>query len=109
MCGKMTVQGIEKGRAHHMKTHGNARFIDCPGVTSDGIGGHAMRDGCWSCAPYWERIPLCPREEHDETGTRKLAMTETIGRDGKYRPENAGIGYCKTCHKHFTLTDAARR
>ena len=92
-----------------MKTHGNANFVDCAGVVSEGIGGHAMRDNCWNCAPYWERIPTCPREEHDDdNATRKLAMTETIGRDGKYRPENAGIGYCRSCRKHFTLTDHLR-
>lgn len=21
---------------------------------------HQMRDGCWTCAPYWIKYPLCP-------------------------------------------------
>ena len=37
-----------------------AVWVDCPGVTNDGRGAHMMRDACYSCAPFWEHIPLCP-------------------------------------------------
>mgnify|MGYP003443579015 CR=1 len=40
-----------------MKT---AIWTTCPGVISEGENGHAMRDHCWSCAPYWEQYPACP-------------------------------------------------
>lgn len=36
-----------------------AQWIDCPGL-QEGKFEHNMRDHCWSCAPFWERIPLCP-------------------------------------------------
>ncbi len=58
-----------------------AVMVDCPGVTNDGVYGHAMRDNCWSCAPFWEKIPTCP-EDH-----------------GKLSP----TGYCKQCRKHFQI------
>lgn len=32
----------------------------CPGILNDGRQAHAMRDGCWSCAPFWEQYPACP-------------------------------------------------
>ena len=32
----------------------------CVGYLSYGAYVHAMRDGCWSCAPWWEDIPTCP-------------------------------------------------
>ena len=78
-----------------MKTYGNATFIDCAGVVSEGTAGHAMRDNCWSCAPFWERVPLCPLS--DANGghmdrTRKLTTN----------------GYCKACRKHFALFDHER-
>jgi len=60
-----------------------AVWVDCPGVTNDGQYGHYMRDHCWSCAPFWERIPLCPVDK------RKLTTT----------------GYCQKCRKHFTLAE----
>jgi len=78
-----------------MKTYGNANFVDCPGVVSDGVGGHAMRDGCWSCAPFWERVPLCPLSDGNGghmDRSRKLTSN----------------GYCKACQKHFTLVDSKR-
>lgn len=68
-----------------MKTFGNAKFVDCPGVTTDGLANHAQRDGCWSCAPFWERIPVCPT-------------------DGRKLTEH---GFCRTCRKHFTLEDVS--
>jgi len=68
-----------------MKTYGDAKFINCSGVTSDGIAGHSYRDFCGTCAPFWERVPLCP--EH------KYKLTET--------------GYCRACKKHYALVDLA--
>jgi predicted membrane-bound spermidine synthase len=40
-------------------TRRDAVIVDCPGL-QDGVFAHAMRDGCWSCAPYWEHVPTCP-------------------------------------------------
>lgn len=40
-----------------------AKMVPCPGVINDGIVGHSYRDGCWSCAPFWEQYPLCPVHE----------------------------------------------
>jgi hypothetical protein len=35
-----------------------ARWVDCPGMADPFE--HTMRDHCWNCAPFWERIPVCP-------------------------------------------------
>lgn len=32
----------------------------CPGVVNDGVYGHSLRDYCTSCAPFWEKLPVCP-------------------------------------------------
>jgi hypothetical protein len=61
------------------KPRRSAVMVDCPGVTNDGRQAHAMRDQCWNCAPFWERIPTCP-DDHTKLTTS---------------------GYCKTCRKHF--------
>lgn len=37
-----------------------AIWVDCPGVVSDGIYLHSLRDFCTTCAPWWEKIPICP-------------------------------------------------
>ena len=42
-----------------MKTKNLAVWVDCAGL-AEGKYNHAMRDGCWSCAPWWERLPTCP-------------------------------------------------
>ena len=39
-----------------MKT---AVWVDCPGL-KEGRDAHYMRDFCSTCAPFWEKIPLCP-------------------------------------------------
>jgi hypothetical protein len=61
-----------------------AVMVDCPGL-QDGKYAHAMRDHCWSCAPFWERIPTCPDDG------RALSLT----------------GYCKTCRKHFSRSEVS--
>jgi hypothetical protein len=38
-------------------------------------------DNCWSCAPYWEQIPLCPM-------------------DGK---KLLNSGYCRHCRKYYNV------
>lgn len=43
---------------------------------------HSMRDYCWTCAPYWDIVPLCP------THRRKLATS----------------GYCKDCRRYYDMT-----
>lgn len=58
-----------------------ATYRDCPGMSDPYA--HTMRDHCWTCAPFWERVPHCPDDG--------LRLTET--------------GYCKCCRKHFDLTD----
>ena len=64
-----------------------AAFIDCPGISGpNGIRDHSMRDYCWSCAPFWERIPLCP------THHRKLRSS----------------GYCQDCRKFYNLEEDNR-
>lgn len=47
-----------------------AKWIDCPGIVNDGHAGHAMRDYCWSCAPWWGRIAVCPHCEKKLRRTR---------------------------------------
>lgn len=64
---------------------GPATIIDCPGITNDGIVAHSRRDGCWSCAPFWEKVPVCP--EHGN----KLSLT----------------GYCRSCRGHYSLVEVA--
>lgn len=59
----------------------DAIYVDCPGVTNDGAAAHDMRDGCYSCAPFWARIPICP------VHGRKLATS----------------GHCKPCRKFYSL------
>ena len=67
------------------KTKTPAKFVPCPGITNDGKRAHAMRDFCWSCAPFWETVPVCP------TDSKKLTTT----------------GYCRACKKHFDIGGAA--
>jgi hypothetical protein len=69
------------------KTLAPAKFVDCPGL-QEGRYGHSMRDGCSSCAPYWETIPICPRDD------KRLEPT----------PGATGKGYCRTCRRHFSTT-----
>ena len=59
----------------------NAEWIDCEGRT--GKLEHAMRDYCWTCAPFWGLFPVCP------TDHTKLAQS----------------GYCRQCRKFYTLTN----
>lgn len=49
----MTLGGTDMAMAQ-------ATWDDCPGIKNDGRTAHFMRDGCTSCAPFWERIPRCP-------------------------------------------------
>jgi len=59
-----------------------ATWVKCPGYDEADHGySHSMRDGCWSCAPYWETFPVCP--VHD----RKLPHS----------------GWCKTCRKYYGM------
>jgi len=58
-----------------------AIWVDCPGVESEGAYGHSLRDNCWSCAPWWARIPVCPI--HDKRLT-----------DG---------GLCRQCRKYYSV------
>lgn len=36
-----------------------AEWVDCAGLRA-GRFEHQMRDHCSTCAPWWERIPICP-------------------------------------------------
>ena len=45
---------------------------------------HSMRDFCSTCAPYWDRVPICP------TDRVKL---------------NSPSGYCRKCKKYFDLNN----
>lgn len=65
----------------------DAIWIDCPGITNDGRMGHTMRDYCWTCAPYWERVPTCPRDG------AKLQQS----------------GYCRKCKKFASINWEERR
>lgn len=56
-------------------------WVDCPGVTSEGAYGHSLRDNCWSCAPWWARIPTCP------THGKRLT-------DG---------GFCRECRRYYEV------
>lgn len=80
--GKATVNGETRElRKTHKKA--SAQWKLCAGVVNDGISGHAMRDNCWNCPPFWEVYPVCPED--------KKALTTN--------------GYCKMCRKHFDLSD----
>ena len=79
-----------------MKTLTPAKFVDCPGL-QEGKYAHSMRDGCWSCAPYWETIQVCP------TDNVKLRQTETNWT--RYDPKAPVKGYCRTCRKHFDISN----
>jgi len=61
-----------------------AKIVDCPG-TADGY--HDYRDFCWTCAPFWEKIPVCP------THGRKLATS----------------GWCRYCRKYYDIAGGHRR
>jgi hypothetical protein len=37
-----------------------ATWAVCPGIKSEGIRAHYMRDACSSCGPWWEVFPRCP-------------------------------------------------
>jgi hypothetical protein len=64
------------------KVKRQARWVPCPGMSGpDGRFHHSMRDGCTSCAPFWEYIAFCP--DHSKI------LTST--------------GYCRDCKKHFAL------
>lgn len=56
-----------------------ATMVPCPGVINEGVYGHYMRDGCSSCAPYWEQYPTCP--------THQLKLKPT--------------GWCSACKKFY--------
>ena len=45
----------------------------CPGVVNDGLYAHSMRDHCTSCAPFWEKYPIC---QHCEKKLRKGGKTK---------------------------------
>lgn len=63
-----------------MKTKQQAVMEICAGVRNDGLAGHSMRDGCYSCAPFWEQFPTCP--------VHKTQLTTKL--------------YCKACRTHYT-------
>lgn len=79
-------KAVKDGETRELrKTHAKqaAIWVQCPGVTNDGIYGHSMRDNCYNCAPYWEKYPTCP--------TDKKMLTQT--------------GYCKVCRKHYDTSN----
>jgi hypothetical protein len=71
----------------------------CPGILNEGRQAHYMRDGCWSCAPHWETVPVCP-----ECGKmfRSLRYTGDPYGPGKREAVDA---YCKTCRKRYPVTE----
>ena len=48
-----------------------AKWRDCAGMADPRE--HMMRDHCWNCAPFWERIPVCPNcgRKLEKTGKTK--------------------------------------
>jgi len=58
-----------------------ARWVRCPGVVNDGVYAHSMREHCWNCAPWWEKLAVCP------DGHGKLSTT----------------GWCKKCRTHYRM------
>lgn len=48
---------------------------------------HDMRDNCWTCAPFWDVVPLCPVQL-------------------PYHPRKLNeSGYCRGCHRYYDLGD----
>jgi len=52
---------------------------------------HDMRDGCSTCAPYWDEVPMCP-----DCSTK---LSE--GASGK-------VFTCRKCHKRFSWDGAGK-
>lgn len=66
------------------KTKTPATYVDCAGMYGErGRYEHSLRDYCWTCAPFWERVPLCP----------------------VHRSKLTGSGYCRACKQHYALVD----
>lgn len=61
----------------------NALWLTCAEFTGSGNteGEHSYQDNCWSCAPYWWKLPTCP------THKRKLNTS----------------GFCKECKKFYNI------
>mgnify|MGYP001572042502 FL=1 len=70
---------------------GKAIYVDCPGMSNPRE--HTMRDHCWSCAPYWERIPTCPKHN--------TKLLQRQHQPVRWTPEVKG--YCRECKKHYQL------
>lgn len=47
---------------------------------------HAYRDNCYTCAPWWDKYPICP--------THKRKLTQA--------------GYCKECRHFYDITEVKR-
>lgn len=61
-----------------------ANWITCPGITNDGLRAHSMRDNCGTCAPFWEKIPMCPHcggklMKRGKTKCKKCAKFVNVG------------------------------
>ena len=72
-----------------------AVLVDCVGLANPRE--HMMRDNCWSCAPYWEHIPTCPR---DGTTLRQPVSGQWFKYDENDRFTYLPL-YCRVCHKHY--------
>lgn len=72
----MTTKTPAKQKKH-------ALFVDCPGLSNQQE--HEMRDHCYSCAPFWRRVPLCP--------VHRGKLTTT--------------GWCKWCRTHYETKEGA--
>ncbi len=74
-----------------------ARMVKCPEYETSPYE-HSMRDNCWTCAPYWETIPVCP------VHGGKLRQTTTIpGYNNTGERIGGTKGYCRVCKKHYHI------
>ncbi len=62
-------------------TKTRAVWVKCAGYDPANPLAHDMRDGCTTCAPWWEDVPLCPL----------------------HRTKLRQSGYCVKCRKFYDL------
>jgi hypothetical protein len=67
-----------------------AVWVLCPGYDPNDNGfSHAMRDYCFSCAPFWESVPICPHcKRKAKRYGRQKCQNKECGKFYMVTPEN---------------------
>ena len=61
--------------------------------TGETEGDHMNEDNCWGCAPFWWKIPVCP----------KCEIIQRWGEIDRIRLNPSG--YCKKCKKFYFVKE----